>query len=279
MAQPWILIPAHNRRDLTLACLRHLTAIGADRQCRILVIDDGSADGTAASVRAEFPNTGVLEGDGSLWWTGAIRAGMEEADRADAEAVLWLNDDCHPESGTIERLFARAAAGAGTIVGACCVTESEDRPVDSAFVGRTPFSTPAPGTDERKADGLSGFCVAVPQAVWKRIGLPDSQRFPHYFGDSAYTLLARKAGFDVALLGSARARLTHYRERAKTVAEFLKRPDSGESGWAGVFRSPKSPFRAATQWNYLRLRYGAIGGGLLGAARLAGWQLSFLLHR
>lgn len=34
-----------------------------------------------------------MQGNGDLWWTGAIRVGMEEALMREAVCVLWLNDD------------------------------------------------------------------------------------------------------------------------------------------------------------------------------------------
>ena len=241
----------------------------------MLVIDDGSTDGTTAAIRRDFPDVRTLAGDGQLWWTGAIARGMAEADRAGASAVVWLNDDCLPDFGALERLLVRATQNPPAIVGACCRTEN-DAPVDSAFTGRVRRHAPPTGAAERAMDGLSGFCVAVPRAVWTTIGFPDPVRFPHYYGDNAYTLRARYEGFSVLLLGTARARLVAYRERAHSVSGYLTRSPAAARGWSEVFNSPRSPFRAATQWHYLRLRYGRLAGSALALARLAGWQIAFM---
>lgn len=275
MPQPWILLPVHNRRELTLGCLRHLEATGAFARFRVLVVDDGSTDGTADAISHAFPTVRIVTGNGQLWWTGAIALGMQEADRGGGNTIIWLNDDCLPEPGSLERLLARAEQNPPTIVGAVCHTDA-GTPVASAFTGRVPRTTPPPGAEEIFVDGLSGFCVAVPREVWTAIGFPDPARFPHYFGDNAYTIRARQAGFSVVLCGEAQARLVHYRGRATTVGRYFDQLPVGSQSWAATFASPRSPFRAATQWHYLRLRYGKVAGSALALARLAQWQGAFI---
>ena len=277
---PWILIPVHNRRELTLACLHHLASIGALRTFTTLVIDDGSKDETASSIAREFPGVRILAGDGHLWWTGAIARGMAEADRCGATAVIWLNDDCLPAAGTLETLITLSARNPAAIVGATCSTGAEpteaSKPVTTAFISRRTYAVPAAGQTELAVDGLSGFCVAVPRQVWTSVGFPDATRFPHYYGDTSYTLLARKNGFAVILAGSAHARLTHYLERAATVTSYVRRQPTDRRQWRDVFMSPRSPFRAASQWHYLQLRYGKFAGAVLATVRLARWCVEFI---
>lgn len=275
MPRPWILIPVHQRRELTLRCLRHLRATQGDAAATVAVIDAASADGTADAVRREFPAVQVLPVSADHWWTGAIAHGMQAAAAAGAPAVLWLNDDCLPDPGCIARLLDQAVGTEPAVSGAVCRDEA-NRPVPTAFIGRTSLSVPPAGAGNARVDGLSGFCVAVPQAAWTAAGFPDAARFPHYCGDTAFTLAAGRAGVPVRLDGTATAQLAPYRERAHTVADYLRRQPDGTAAWAAVFRAPGSPFRAATHLHYLRLRYGSVAGTLLAAGRLAAWQLAFI---
>ena len=48
MMRPVVIIPAHNRRETTLACLERLAANGDFGDFEVSVIDDGSTDGTAS---------------------------------------------------------------------------------------------------------------------------------------------------------------------------------------------------------------------------------------
>ncbi len=271
-----ILIPVHNRREITLACLRHLQLQGDLHPGRVLVIDDGSTDGTSTAIRQAFPEVALLPGTGDLWWTGAIALGMEAAFAGGAEAVYWLNDDCLPDPGTLAALEAAAEGGPGglrALVAPVCVNAETGAPVPTAFSGRVPCSDP--GGRAAAVDGLSGFCVRIPRVAWERLGGPDPYAFPHYYGDTAYTLKASRAGLPCLLLGAARARLVHYAPRPVAVSDYVQDPGGGIRSWPEVFRSKRSPFRLATQRAYLRLRYGAVAGSVLGVSRGIAWQWSW----
>ena len=273
--RPWILIPVHHRRELTLRCLRHLRATQGDAGATVAVIEAASSDGTAEAVRREFPEAQLLSVSADHWWTGAIARGMQAADADGATTVLWLNDDCLPDSGCIARLLLHAGGAEPTVAGAVCRDEA-GRPVPTAFSGRTTYSAPPAGAIAMQVEGLSGFCVAVPRAAWTAVGFPDAIRFPHYCGDTAFTLAAGRAGVPVRLDGTASAQLVPYRERAHTVGDYVRRLPLPQTTWAAVFLAPGSPFRAATHMHYLRLRYGLVAGTMLAAGRVTRWQLAFI---
>ncbi len=51
------MIVTHNRYELTESCLRHLRAQTIEH--RVIVVDNGSTDGTPARLRAEWPDVQV----------------------------------------------------------------------------------------------------------------------------------------------------------------------------------------------------------------------------
>lgn len=58
-----IVSPVHNRRKLTLQCLRSLSRIdrtGLD--IRVTIVDDGCTDGTGAAIRDGFPEVNIVQG-------------------------------------------------------------------------------------------------------------------------------------------------------------------------------------------------------------------------
>jgi GT2 family glycosyltransferase len=69
----FIIIPVHNRKQITLNCLKSLSKNGDLGRYHVVVVDDGSTDGTAEAIQALYPDIVVLHGDGNLWWTGAIK--------------------------------------------------------------------------------------------------------------------------------------------------------------------------------------------------------------
>ena len=66
----YIVIPCFNRKKLTRGCLQALEN-QTYKDFKVIVVDDGSTDGTANMITREFPETILLFGDGNLFWTGA----------------------------------------------------------------------------------------------------------------------------------------------------------------------------------------------------------------
>ncbi|MEA5447907.1 glycosyltransferase family 2 protein [Leptolyngbya sp. CCNP1308] len=196
----YVLIPVHNRRAITLGCLQDLDRNGDLTRHRVVVIDDGSTDGTGEAIANQFPTVTVLAGDGNLWWTGAMRLGMEYAIAQDANYLIWLNDDCRLAPDTLDGLVQFCADHPCAIVGAQGF-EQDDRDRLS-FGGKRKtwqgyrFLSLPPG-QTWPCDLLSGNLVCLPRAVVDAIGYPDPQTGPHYGGDSLYLLRAQKAGFQL----------------------------------------------------------------------------------
>lgn len=203
-ANTYILIPVHDRRLTTMACLQRLDQSGDLAQCQVLVVDDGSTDGTTEAIQQTWPIVQVLRGDGNLWWTGAIRLAMETAIANGAEYLIWLNDDCRVEAGTIADLVQFCRENEGAITGAQgCELEAPER---ISFGGKVKtwkgyrFIT-APLGQVMPCDMLSGNLVCIPRSVVQAIGYPNFEETPHYGGDSMYLLRAQKAGFKLFVDG------------------------------------------------------------------------------
>src|SRR5207249_3082443 len=74
-----IIMPSHNRRDTLLKCLDHVARLQGTHKAFVVVV--GSTDGTSDAVRAQYPEAVLIEGKQTLWWSGAINAGLEESIR------------------------------------------------------------------------------------------------------------------------------------------------------------------------------------------------------
>ena len=205
----FIVIPAHNRRATTVACLHRLRRQGVMAWATPIVVDDGSTDGTGDAIRREFPEVEVLPGNGRLFWTGATELGMRRAVERDAEFVFWLNDDCEPQPGALAALLA-VSRERHAIAGGVCVLPRSGQPVYGGFKnGRRElaFVSAAPG-EVTACAALNGNLVCVPRAVIDAIGFPDGRGLPHASGDTDYALRASERGHAVLLVGAARAQAT-----------------------------------------------------------------------
>src|SRR3954454_5467997 len=94
---PTVVIPTRNRRERLLATLARIHS-PADRP-PVVVIDNASADGTAAAVRRPYPGVRVIESTGALGSasrTLGVRA-------AETPLVAFTDDDSWWEPGALAR--------------------------------------------------------------------------------------------------------------------------------------------------------------------------------
>jgi len=97
-----IVIPTHQTRTLSLRCVDSLRA-GALDACEILVVDDGSTDGTAEAFHRHHPTVKLVELTPARGFTAAANLGMSQAQ---GELLLLLNSDTEVEPTTVPRLLA-----------------------------------------------------------------------------------------------------------------------------------------------------------------------------
>ena len=96
-----IIIPIYNRIDITKQGLKSLNSslynckpASNNFNFEIIVIDDGSTDGSGVWIKQNYPNIHLITGDGNLWWSGSINMGAKYAiNTLSADYILLWNDD------------------------------------------------------------------------------------------------------------------------------------------------------------------------------------------
>lgn len=266
----YVVIPVYNRKEMTLACLENLEQCGTLQRYHIVIVDDASTDGTKEAINHLYPDVMVVQGDGDLWWTGAMALGMQYAYEQGAEYFFWLNDDCVPQPKTLPLMTDFMQQHPDTIVSASFYTSGATAPVRvSGFRGRQGVMANAGEVVE--VDGVSGWCVGIPASVFRQIGPPDAGKFPHYGGDSMYTYVATRAGFKVCILGDAIATLIEAGTSRGHLPSFFKPDLTLLQSLQSLFWHKKSPFRLPTQFFYHTTRYGIFLGTLLFLGKTLVW--------
>lgn len=198
-----IVIPVHNRVTDTLECLHSLQSLRYPAY-EIVIVDDGSTDGTAQLVHQHFPQVRILAGDGNLWWSGAVNLGIPDALSRSFEFVLLLNNDSVISPDSLSWLVATANKHPGDVVGSV-VYDYANREQLRFCGGKMDWRCGGPvklkEQDLVNAAGLpyptdfyGARGVLVPRSVFDLIGLFDETTFPHYWGDMDFWVRARQAG-------------------------------------------------------------------------------------
>ena len=106
-----VVVVSHGTRDRTLACVASVLADDAVAT-RVVVVDNASADGTAAALRERFgAAVDVLESTRNLGFGAACNLGAARV--ADARHALFLNADTRLSPGALAALLGALDAGAG----------------------------------------------------------------------------------------------------------------------------------------------------------------------
>ena len=102
-----VILPVHNRVATTkkfIECLQQQTY----RNFQLILVDDGSNDGTTEYVKGQVDDVIVLTGNGNLWWAGALHKAYKHLKAIDArnDDLVWIiNDDVIFEPQYFEKLL------------------------------------------------------------------------------------------------------------------------------------------------------------------------------
>jgi GT2 family glycosyltransferase len=274
-----IVTPVHNRRDETLHCLRSIVRADASGlQLHIIVVDDGSTDGTADAIKIEFPDVEIVHGDGNLWYTAGTNRGIEAAMRHEPDYILAINNDSVFDEKCIISLVECAQRHPRSVVGALLLNRETPHRVFQVsprwellgggfrhWQKQTVWTVPA---KPWHVDIIVGNCVLYPIQAIKEAGLMDEKRLAQ-FGDAEYTPRMKRMGWN--LLIEPRARV--FCKPNDLVSGFMKQPFRKKFE---LLFTPTSPYSIQRRF------YGSVGGApnkLLGLLTIPVFVVRYLFGR
>ncbi|MFC4372950.1 glycosyltransferase family 2 protein [Nocardia halotolerans] len=148
-----VVIITRDRRDQLLQTLAHMTAL--PDAAPIILVDNGSGDGTADAVAANFPQVELIRSSENL---GALGRNLA-VERARTPYVAFCDDDTRWQPGALTRAadLLDAYPGLGSVTGRCLVApDLREDPITPEF-----RDSPITGPDWLPGPALLGVMAAL----------------------------------------------------------------------------------------------------------------------
>lgn len=196
----------------TASCLESLAAMQYDA-LDVLLIDNGSPDGSGARLHARFPSINYLQTGSNLGYAGGNNRGIEHALARNADYILVLNNDTVLDATCVANLVAASERTGAPVVAPLIVYFDEP---DRVWYGGGVFSrmralgrhlreNELVDSSERSAPTsfVCGCCFLIRADVARRVGGFDESFFA-YVEDVELSLRLLTAGIQMHYEPSAR---------------------------------------------------------------------------
>ena len=192
-----LFLPVHNRRSHTYRLLQMLKAQTLSH-FHLVLIDDGSADGTENMVLHEMPEATILRGNGRWWWAGSLQRGLlwaRENGVSGSDVIVVMNNDTSIEPTFLETGVRLVRSLPRSLVAAQSYGARSRELFDPGvrFDWRTLTMSLAAAGTEIHCLSTRGFFATYADLL--RIGGFHPVLLPHYLSDFEYSYRAWRKGF------------------------------------------------------------------------------------
>jgi GT2 family glycosyltransferase len=199
----YVLVLNWNNWEDTNDCLASLKSLDYD-DWKLIVIDNGSTDGSVGRIRERFPEVEIMELGDNCGFAKGNNAGIRVALERGAEYVWLLNNDTTVDPNSLSALVKRAETDPkiGAVGSAIYYAREPERlqvwgggNIDF-WLGRSRhFIRPVA---DRRIQYLMGASLLLRRPILKSLGLLD-EGFFMFWEDSDYGFRLRKAGLILAV--------------------------------------------------------------------------------
>jgi len=199
----------------TLACLESLRRLDYP-DYGVVVVDNGSTDGSPAAIRKRFPEVTLIETGENLGYAGGNNVGLRHALAQGAGYALLLNNDTEVAPDFLRRLVEAAQSDPQIgVAGPMIYYYDQPEVIWSAggaidwqrgktwMVGLDERDSGQFGTVPREVDFVTGCALLVKRPVLEQAGLLD-ERFFVYYEEVEWCVRARRTGFKIVHVPQAR---------------------------------------------------------------------------
>ena len=206
-----VIIVNWNTRDLLLDCLKSVyhTAVGLETE--VIVVDNGSHDGSAQAVKEGFPQAKLIQNSENK---GFARANNQALSNATGRYVLLLNSDAKLTDGTLTKLVNFMDKTPKTGIAACQYI-NQDGSKQNSFDNfpslatellnknllKTLFPQKYPSKkkdyhEPMEVDSVIGACMIVRKEAITQVGMLDEDYF-FFIEETDWCFRMRKGGWKI----------------------------------------------------------------------------------
>ena len=246
------IIPNWNLRDDLLACIDSLLKQTGVAQ-EIIVVDNGSQDGSVEEIRKKYPEVHVIALLENLGYAGALNLGIRYALENSAEYTLLLNNDTLIPEDVLQKLLFVLENDRSIGIVAPKILYNSNRKIVFALGDKRSRLFPVPigygyrkkdrpqYTGEMEFDYVTGCAMLVRAEVFQKTGLFNEAYFM-YFEDADFCYRVREDGYRIVCYGDAviyhkaslsakKDHITSIRMRARNRVWFYRSHPHGPHPW------------------------------------------------
>jgi GT2 family glycosyltransferase len=198
-----VVVVSRNRTAMLRKCLESVEASDARERLQVIVVDNGSRDGSA-QVGDDFPNVQMIRLPKNFGLTKALNLGWRAAD---AEYVFFLHDDTEVQPSTIGTLADALDAHADAA--AVCPLLVNDKGEPAPQLGELPptgkWRPATPGSGAVAVEFPRGAALMLRVYFIKAIRQID-ERYGQFGSDADLAAEIRRASRKILLIPAARVR-------------------------------------------------------------------------
>lgn len=199
-----VVVPVFNNKEDTREFLESFKKVTYPNH-EIIIIDDGSSDGTEEMLESEYPEVRIVKGDGTLMSALAFNLGIEKAREIEAEYILQIDNDTTVEPEFLSILVDTALRNPRSIITSKVYYYYDPQRLIDAGVefswwkggySSAGYDEIDLGQYEQERDvefGVMGILIKT--SFFDDFGLVDHETFPHWRWEGDLYLRARKKGY------------------------------------------------------------------------------------
>lgn len=190
----YILLPVHNRINHTLQfaqCLSRQTYTNY----HLILIDDGSTDGTSQEIKKIIPQCEIISGKGNWWWGGSLQKGFERLKKVKDGYVLICNDDTTFDNDFLQDGIKKLDAMPDTLLLAAPYNHVTGKLIDTGVYFDFKKNKMHLAKQSSEIDFMStrGLFLRIKDFI--KVGGFKPLLLPHYYSDYEFTHRAKQKGF------------------------------------------------------------------------------------